>query len=248
MVPALIWFLCTDPYDVTMRTALAFSRMMGFGAVGILTLLEQNGYLVGFRPLRYWTGDDGENLKQGPIFCEVGYLCAVLLFGTLAISYAVHLFYNSRVRVITHYGSLNYFMQVDMVVTAIVSIACVLFNNALAATFEQKLDRLHVYLYRCLGLMMSGQVSLLGVAPRLRSVANKRAIFFSKALTCLVMLLLSLYMCRSGSLRDSIGTRLLLSSLAVMALPSALGSMRHDQGGGWDLPWKGLRVPDVKQS
>lgn len=175
-----------------------------------------------------------------------GYLCAVLLFGTLAISYAVHLFYNSRVRVITHYGSLNYFMQVDMVVTAIVSIACVLFNNALAATFEQKLDRLHVYLYRCLGLMMSGQVSLLGVAPRLRSVANKRAIFFSKALTCLVMLLLSLYMCRSGSLRDSIGTRLLLSSLAVMALPSALGSMRHDQGGGWDLPWKGLRVPDVK--
>ncbi|KAL8614493.1 hypothetical protein ACOMHN_067232 [Nucella lapillus] len=38
-VPALVWFLSTDPGDVTIRTALTLTRIVGFGIMIVLTII-----------------------------------------------------------------------------------------------------------------------------------------------------------------------------------------------------------------
>ena len=62
-----------------------------------------------------------------------------------------------------------------------------------------------------------------------------------------LLLLWSFVKFRKEELPDTAGTKLMFTMLVLMALPSAIGSMRSDtEFGVWDVPWKGLRVPDVK--
>ena len=62
----------------------------------------------------------------------------------------------------------------------------------------------------------------------------------------LTMLLVTFYKYRQGDFPEGPGSRTMMACLIAITIPSAVGSMRFDHGDGWDLPWRGLRVPEVQ--
>ena len=61
----------------------------------------------------------------------------------------------------------------------------------------------------------------------------------------LVMMLVTFSKYRRGDIPEGPGSKTMITGLILLTLPSAVGSMRNDHMEGWDLPWRGLRVPDV---
>ncbi|KAK7088209.1 uncharacterized protein [Littorina saxatilis] len=225
MVPALVWFLSTDPTDVTIRTALAVCRLVGFCLTATFTFMEQ---------------------RFSEMFSALGYACIFYPMAMLVVVYMVHLFYNSRINAQTRYGNLNGHLQLDLMLGTIYGLACIFAPGKLSGLFGQNVDWLHVYLYRQIGFQTLGMVCLNWIAPRFRSVANKRAVLFSRALTMLVSLLITVGRYRRGDIPAGMGSKIMMLLMVARTLPAALGSLRYDQGPGWDVPWRGLRVPDVQ--
>ncbi|XP_070205108.1 uncharacterized protein [Littorina saxatilis] len=257
MVPALVWFLSTDPTDVTIRTALAVCRLVGFCLTATFTFMEQRfsemfSALVGRRlnPSRdEWVFQNRESTAgiSGMKFQNsTGYACIFYPMAMLVVVYMVHLFYNSRINAQTRYGNLNGHLQLDLMLGTIYGLACIFAPGKLSGLFGQNVDWLHVYLYRQIGFQTLGMVCLNWIAPRFRSVANKRAVLFSRALTMLVSLLITVGRYRRGDIPAGMGSKIMMLLMVARTLPAALGSLRYDQGPGWDVPWRGLRVPDVQ--
>ena len=61
----------------------------------------------------------------------------------------------------------------------------------------------------------------------------------------LAMLLITFYQYNQGDLPEGHGSRTMMTCLILLTIPAAVGSVRYEQGSGWDLPWRGLRVPEV---
>ncbi|XP_076453167.1 uncharacterized protein LOC143288488 [Babylonia areolata] len=224
MVPALAWFLCTDPGDITIRTAIAVSRTLAFGIATVVTIVALHDELFDFETFQY----------------------ILMPFFILAIVYAIQLYYNNAVNADKRIGNLNTNLHMDLSLSVLCGLVC-LFVPFLPANylFGQELDELHIYLYRLYGAMTLGYSGLPYIAPKFRTSANKRAVLFSRALCLLVTLLVTFRKYRRGDIPEGNGSKLFISILTILTLPAAIGSMRHEHAPGLDLPWRGLRIPHV---
>ncbi|KAL8614494.1 hypothetical protein ACOMHN_067233 [Nucella lapillus] len=224
-VPALVWFLSTDPGDVTIRTALTLTRIVGFGIMIVLTIIAY---------------------REESLFESEAFMYKVIGLSSITLVYMVHLFYHSTINVDKRVGNLNSSLHIDLCLSLLCGSVCLVVPYLPAYfLFDQELDELHTYLYRLYGGMMLGYCLLPAFAPRFRASANKRAILFSRALSMLVMLLVTFRKYHNGDIPEGLGGKLMIAVLLILTLPSAIGSMSNEYSSSWDLPWKGLRVPHI---
>lgn len=215
-MPALTWLSCWNTSDMCVLSALAVSRMVGYGLS------------VAFMAIEHYRLD-----MFTPYHMLYSILPVSLWVGVMAVQV-----YRTRAPVYTRprTSDLSGPLQYDLALLLVFAAADIIAPELVGYYLSRKVEPLHAYLHRINGSMIAGAAVLPWIGQRFRYTDNKRSILTARVLCCSALLAVTLRGYKVGWLPDTDSTLAFMAQAGLLTLPALLGALSTDSGKGWQLP------------
>ncbi|KAK7088208.1 uncharacterized protein [Littorina saxatilis] len=210
LMPAVTWLFCRTTVDITCRTALTLSRLVGYLGAAIV---------MGVDHYRLKTFSDFHLMYCLLPCCLWSLVMAVQLIRT-----------GSRVNIHIRRVDINKFLLMDLLLLLLLSLTELIAPAFVGQFVDRSVDPLHAYLHRINGCIFLGLAVIPWIGQRFRYSEDKHTVLISRVLCSLIWFGAVGFGINIKQFPLNLSMYMFMGQMGVLFLPAFLGNLVCQSG------------------